>query len=200
MLINACASRPSILRSQCTWLPRPIGTRSTRPSTTPPSVSPALRASSIAATIFSAPAASAHRTGDSSTAFQSISGGTSASTSPICTVWLRNSIPSSSSSRLHTAPTATRAAVSRALARSSTLRTSSKSYFTMPARSAWPGRRRVTFWISLSIGSIDICSVQFTQSRFWIDSAIGLPSVLPWRTPDMISARSCSIFWRRPRP
>ena len=42
------------------------------------------------------------------------------------------------------APTATRAAVSRALARSSTLRMSSSPYFTKPARSAWPGRGRVT--------------------------------------------------------
>ncbi len=109
-------------------------------------------------------------------------------------------MPNSSRKRLHTAPTATRAAVSRALARSSTLRTSSKSYFTMPARSAWPGRNRVTFWISLSMGSTDICSVQFAQSRFWIESAIGLPSVVPCRTPEVISARSCSIFCRRPRP
>ena len=41
---------------------------------------------------------------------------------------------------LATAPAATRAAVSRAEARSSTLRASAKSYFCMPARSAWPGR------------------------------------------------------------
>ena len=42
------------------------------------------------------------------------------------------------------APTATRAAVSRALARSRMLRMSSCPYFTTPARSAWPGRGRVT--------------------------------------------------------
>ena len=36
-------------------------------------------------------------------------------------------------------PAATREAVSRALARSSTLRTSSSPYLTTPARSAWPG-------------------------------------------------------------
>ena len=40
-----------------------------------------------------------------------------------------------------TAPSATRAAVSRALARSSTGRASSRSYFCMPTRSAWPGPR-----------------------------------------------------------
>ena len=42
------------------------------------------------------------------------------------------------------APIATRDAVSRALARSSTLRMSSWPYLTTPARSAWPGRGRVT--------------------------------------------------------
>src|SRR4029450_9016311 len=40
-------------------------------------------------------------------------------------------------------PTATRAAVSRAEARSSTGRASPKPYFCMPVRSAWPGRGRV---------------------------------------------------------
>ena len=48
------------------------------------------------------------------------------------------------SSSLATAPAATRAAVSRALARSSTSRASSKPYFCIPARSAWPGRT----WVS----------------------------------------------------
>ena len=42
------------------------------------------------------------------------------------------------------APAATRAAVSRALARSRTSRTSSRPYLATPARSAWPGRGRVT--------------------------------------------------------
>ena len=41
-------------------------------------------------------------------------------------------------------PAATRAAVSRADARSRTFRTSLKPYFSAPARSAWPGRTRVT--------------------------------------------------------
>ena len=40
-------------------------------------------------------------------------------------------------------PSATRAAVSRAEARSRIGRASSKSYFCMPTRSAWPGRGRV---------------------------------------------------------
>ena len=42
------------------------------------------------------------------------------------------------------APAATRAAVSRALARSSTSRMSVRSYLMAPARSACPGRGRVT--------------------------------------------------------
>ena len=48
--------------------------------------------------------------------------------------------PNSSSKRRAMAPTATRAAVSRALERSRIGRTSSRPYFTVPARSAWPGR------------------------------------------------------------
>ena len=44
----------------------------------------------------------------------------------------------------HAPPAATRAAVSRALARSSTSRASVNPYFCIPARSAWPGRT----WVS----------------------------------------------------
>ena len=43
-----------------------------------------------------------------------------------------------------TAPSAVRAAVSRALARSSTGRASAKPYLSMPGRSAWPGLGRVS--------------------------------------------------------
>ena len=53
-------------------------------------------------------------------------------------------MPSSASSPFVIAPTATRAAVSRAEARSSTLRTSSRSYFMTPERSACPGRGSCT--------------------------------------------------------
>src|SRR6202453_4591963 len=48
------------------------------------------------------------------------------------------------SSRRATSPSATRAAVSRALARSRTGRASSKPYFCIPVRSACPGRGRVS--------------------------------------------------------
>ena len=49
-------------------------------------------------------------------------------------VWLWNATPNSASSRLATAPTATRAVVSRALARSRTFRTSSNPYLIAPGQ------------------------------------------------------------------
>ena len=53
------------------------------------------------------------------------------------------STPTARRNAFASAPPATRAAVSRALARSSTLRTSVKPNFQTPARSAWPGPREV---------------------------------------------------------
>ena len=50
-LITAAASRASSLRSHWAWLPSPIGHPVTTASTTPPRVSPASRAASIAATM-----------------------------------------------------------------------------------------------------------------------------------------------------
>ena len=117
-------------------------------------------------------------------------------------MWVPN-WPSSCRAR---APTATRAAVSRALARSSTLRMSSWPYFTTPARSAWPGRGRVTAGRSVPeasagwSGSTCIVRCQFSQSLFGISNAIGAPVVTPWRMPLNASARSDSIAMRRPRP
>ena len=66
--------------------------------------------------------------------------------------WLSTVTPSARRKALASAPAATRAAVSRALARSSTLRTSVKPYFWTPARSAWPGRGRCTSATSASTG------------------------------------------------
>ena len=60
--------------------------------------------------------------------------------------------------RRATAPSATRAAVSRAVARSRIGRASSKSYFCMPTRSAWPGRGRVSGGVAgqrLELGLVD---------------------------------------------
>ncbi len=82
-----------------------------------------------------------------------------------------------------TAPAATREAVSRALARSRTLRVSSNWYLSEPAMSAWPGRSCVTFGAlgRLVIGSAGFSTsmmpVQFGLSRFWMTIASGLPSV-----------------------
>ena len=56
----------------------------------------------------------------------------------------RRRSPSAPRSFRQTAPAATRAAVSRALARSRMSRRSWRSYLRPPARSAWPGRGRVT--------------------------------------------------------
>ena len=71
------------------------------------------------------------------------------------------STPSARRNALAIAPPATRAAVSRALARSSTLRTSVKPYFCTPARSAWPGRGRWTSGTAASTGHGFIRSSQF---------------------------------------
>ncbi len=43
-------------------------------------------------------------------------------------------------------------------------------------------------------------SVQFFQSRFSICMETGEPMVLPWRTPERMWARSCSMRIRPPRP
>ena len=57
--------------------------------------------------------------------------------------WLWTLTPSAARKPRAIEPAATRAAVSRALARSSTLRMSSWPYFWAPTRSAWPGPRQV---------------------------------------------------------
>ncbi len=96
-------------------------------------------------------------------------------------------------------PAATRAAVSRAEARSSTSRASSKPYFCMPARSAWPGRG----WrsgLAVGAGAGDISSTHFGHSVLRIRMLTGEPSVRPWRTPDRNSTSSRSKRIRGPRP
>ena len=79
-------------------------------------------------------------------------------------------------------PAATRAAVSRAEARSSTSRASSKPYFCMPARSAWPGRGLVRT-LEGDPGSGDISSSHLGHSVLAISMATGEPRVRPWRIP-----------------
>ncbi len=97
------------------------------------------------------------------------------------------------------APAATRAAVSRAEARSSTSRASSKPYFCMPARSAWPGRG----WVSTVAGAPgagDISSVHLRHSVLAISMATGEPRVRPWRIPPIRVISSASKRIRGPRP
>ena len=216
MLMIAPASAPSRRRSQWTWLPRPMGSPWATTSKTPPTVLPIERASSIRATIRASASGSGQRRGlASDSARVRVAPAGSRATPPTSAVKDQTSMPSAPRNARHTAPAATRAAVSRAEARSSTGRASLKPYFTAPARSAWPGRSRVTGcarrlpsaarmasssdWAAES-GSTCITRVQFSQSRFRTRSRIGEPIVSPCRTPARISARSCSIVCRAPRP
>ena len=97
------------------------------------------------------------------------------------------------------APAATRAAVSRAEARSRMSRASVRPYFWMPARSAWPGRGRVSgFSVAPGAGSISL--VHFGHSVLPISMATGEPMVRPWRTPPTSVSSSCSKRIRGPRP
>ena len=123
-------------------------------------------------------------------------------TGPIATVCDTVRMPSSARNARATAPSATRAAVSRALARSSTGRASSKPYFCMPTRSAWPGRGRVSGAprprpsVAGSMGSGLMTSCHFGHSVLPMRSAMGLPRLSPWRTPPEIASSSCSNFMR----
>ena len=121
-------------------------------------------------------------------------------TSPIRCTQEPTRTPRRPSSAIATAPAATRAAVSRALARSRTSRASPRPYLSIPARSAWPGRTRVTGLRVKPAAVTCIGPRQFSQSRLTITRATGEPRVRPPRTPATISARSCSICWRLPRP
>ena len=96
--------------------------------------------------------------------------------------WLWSAMLNAWRNRAATAPAATLAAVSRALARSKTLRTSSKPYFMAPARSAWPGRRRVMRFprpsaSGSSTASTAMADCQLTQSLFSRVMPMGLPRV-----------------------
>jgi hypothetical protein len=70
----------------------------------------------------------------------------------------------------------------------------------MPDKSACPGRGAVTRADSTGSPHVDITSVQLSQSRFPMLSAIGVPSVRPNLMPDSTAALSVSIFIRPPRP
>lgn len=132
----------------------------------------------------------------------------SASTSPRLTTWLTTSMPHSWRRKARaTVPTATRAAVSRALARSNTGRASEKPYFCMPGRSACPGRGLVNGSLrpspantSGSTGSAAMTCSHLGHSLFPIRIATGPPWVRPCRTPPITSSSSASKFIRGLRP
>ena len=65
-----------------------------------------------------------------------------------------------------------------------------------------PGRARVTGFgrRSAGIGSTDIRSVQFSQSRLSTAKPMGEPSVRPYRMPAVQRTRSRSICMRLPLP
>ena len=136
---------------------------------------------------------------------------------PTCNVCATSVMPAACSrSASHNAPITTRAAVSRALARSRTFRASSWPYLAMPARSAWPGRGLVRSLLraisrsspvpasikrsSRETGSALMTFSHFGHSVFRISTAIGEPRVRPCRTPERMRTSSCSNFCRAPRP
>ena len=156
-------------------------------------------------------AGSRQRTGLASIASACHGSGRSASlaaTEPIRTTWLSTVMsPTCARKERATAPSATRATVSRALARSSTGRASSKPYFCMPARSAWPGRglvsgcaRALPASASHGTGSGLMTSDHLGHSLLAISMAIGPPMDCPCRTPPTMRTSSASNFCRAPRP
>ena len=190
-------------------------------STTPPSVSPSFLVASISATMAALVAGSVQRTGSASrrTVSSALGGGTSSgrATDPIRTTWLTSLIPAICPRRASaTAPSATRAAVSRAEARSRTGRASGRSYLSIPGRSACPGLGRVSGRLRAisrsspvpasmsrswgSTGSALMTVDHLGHSELPICRATGLPMVLPWRMPPSTRSSSRSKAWRAPRP
>ena len=147
----------------------------------------------IAASIASKTPASGVQTSFASRAARSCSGlisaGTFACTAPTATTKPTHVTPNSASRHFASAPAATRAAVSRAEARSSVLRQSAVSHFMLPAKSACPGRGRLISGAS-----------SIRKSRFGISITTGDPIVWPRRTPLRIVTASFSILCRPLRP
>ena len=114
-------------------------------------------------------------------------------------------MPNPRRNELATEPSATRAAVSRALARSRTGRASSKPYFCIPVKSACPGRGRVSFSprapsSGALIGSADMTCCHFGHSLFCTVMATGPPIVNPCLTPPDRETTSFSSFILAPLP
>ena len=184
--MRAAARRASKRRSQCTYDPNPGGIPYASTSTTPPRVSPSLCASSTRATMACDVVASKQRSGSTSRLCTLFGVGTGAPsgacTPPTATVCETSSTPNALSTCAATTPNATRAAVSRAEARSSTGRASVKLYFCMPVKSACPGRGRVSAALRArpsmragSTGSELITSTHLGHSVLAISRATGPP-------------------------
>jgi hypothetical protein len=221
--ISAAPSRASRRRSQCTCEPRPGGT-SVRNDLDNPAERVAVlfrrldlgdhrrRARRVER---------AHRdrrpTPQHRPAWARIASAPTATPVPIEIVWLTTLMPyACANSRAATSPSATRAAVSRAEARSRIGRASPKAYFCIPTRSACPGRGRVSgrlrpiswgalmssdaAYASSETGSADITVCHFGHSLLPIMIASGEPRLEPWRTPPRKVTASCSKAIRAPRP
>ena len=161
-----------------------------------------MAASLIAVIIACSEAGSKQRTSEASTASRSAGVGRRSVEARAEPIWITcdsTEMPRWERSALANVPAATRAAVSRAEARSSTSRASSKPYFCIPARSAWPGRGWVS-GLAVAPGAGDISSTHFGHSVLRIRMLIGEPSVRPWRTPERNSTSSRSKRMRGPRP
>ena len=115
-------------------------------------------------------------------------------TPPSSTTWESSRAPVACSRKCEaTRPSATRAAVSRAEARSRTGRASSKSYFCMPTRSAWPGRGRVS--AALRARAVELDRVDGVGRHHLLPlGPLGVADldrdrsalVSPWRTPPVM--------------
>ena len=123
----------------------------------------------------------------------------STATPPTSAVNDQTSMPSSRRNARATPPAATRAAVSRADARSSTLRTSSWPYLSAPARSPCPGRTRVTGVDRLSPPSIAAASAAASSSTAArpASPASSSPS-RDWRRAAGSASRASGRAGRRP--
>ena len=141
--MRAAVSRASSRAGAVMQLPSPAGTPMALTSNIPPSVSPRLDARSITpamASSFSGRTVQKRERSRLRSACGIVNRRGARRTGPTATTWPKTSMPSSFSRQAASAPAAQRAAVSRAEARSAVLRASSVSYFSIPARSAWPGR------------------------------------------------------------
>ena len=201
----ACASRPSRRSSQDTCEPMPGTSPNARTSNTPPSDSFAFRAASISATIASLAAASRQRTGDSSTPSKSAARESTraagrghradarhvrAHLHPELAqerLGERRRRPRARRSR---APTRARARCGRRCGRTSGCRRGRRG------RGAGGGPRPPRRPPATGSSAPPSSGSRGSRSA----CATGLPSVRPWRTPAVTSARSFSIFMRPPRP